>query len=76
MKNKPHLKLKSGQVIIVQMDSVIIRPTNPYLTTPGATIHDHYGDILSQGDILVTSIYEKPRSSDITRGLQKMEQIL
>nr|YP_009141491.1 RNA polymerase beta' subunit [Lathyrus tingitanus]AIL56017.1 RNA polymerase beta' subunit [Lathyrus tingitanus] len=75
MKNGPHLKLKSGQVITVQMDSVIIRSANPYLATPGATIHGHYGEILSQGDILVTFIYEKSRSGDITQGLPKVEQI-
>ncbi|CAI8612219.1 unnamed protein product [Vicia faba] len=76
MKNGPHLKLKSGQVITVQMDSVIIRLANPYLATPEATIHGHYGEILSQGDILVTFIYEKSRSGDITQGLPKVEQIL
>nr|AIK21078.1 RNA polymerase beta' subunit [Lathyrus ochroleucus] len=75
MKNGPHLKLKSGQVITVQMDSVIIRSANPYLATPEATIHGHYGQILSQGDILVSFIYEKSRSSDITQGLPKVEQI-
>ncbi|KAI5382342.1 DNA-directed RNA polymerase subunit beta'', variant 2 (chloroplast) [Lathyrus oleraceus] len=42
----------------------------------GATIHGHYGEILSQGDILVTFIYEKSRSGDITQGLPKVEQIL
>jgi len=76
MKNGPHLKLKSGQVITVQMDSVIIRLANPYLAIPRATIHGHYGEILSQGDILVTFIYEKSRSGDITQGLPKVEQIL
>nr|YP_009657050.1 RNA polymerase beta'' subunit [Medicago intertexta]QCO73951.1 RNA polymerase beta'' subunit [Medicago intertexta] len=76
MKNGPHLKRKSGQVITVQMDSVIIRSANPYLATPGATIHGHYGEILYQGDILVTFIYEKSRSGDITQGLPKVEQIL
>ncbi|AET01025.1 DNA-directed RNA polymerase subunit beta [Medicago truncatula] len=67
MKNGPHLKLKSGQVITIQMDSVIIRSANPYLATPEATIHSHYGEILYQGDILVTFIYEKSRSGDITQ---------
>ncbi|CAK8565559.1 unnamed protein product [Lathyrus sativus] len=75
MKNGPHLKLKSGQVITVQVDSVIIRSANPYLATPESTIHGHYGEILSQGDILVTFLYEKSRSSDITQGLPKVEQI-
>nr|YP_010389602.1 RNA polymerase beta'' subunit [Chesneya acaulis]UPT34346.1 RNA polymerase beta'' subunit [Chesneya acaulis] len=74
MKNGPHLKLKSGQVLTVQMDSVIIRSANPYLATPGATIHGHYGEILYEGDILTTFIYEKSRSSDITQGLPKVEQ--
>nr|YP_010223129.1 RNA polymerase beta'' subunit [Nanhaia speciosa]UCJ03241.1 RNA polymerase beta'' subunit [Nanhaia speciosa] len=75
-KNGPHLKLKSGQVITLQIDSVIIRSANPYLATPGATIHGHYGEILYEGDILVTFIYEKSRSGDITQGLPKVEQIL
>nr|YP_009680112.1 RNA polymerase beta'' subunit [Campylotropis macrocarpa]AYA54259.1 RNA polymerase beta'' subunit [Campylotropis macrocarpa] len=73
-KNAPHLK--SGQVLTVQMDSVGIRSANPYLATPGATVHGHYGEILSEGDILVTYIYEKSRSGDITQGLPKVEQVL
>nr|QUO99568.1 RNA polymerase beta'' subunit [Berchemia flavescens] len=73
-KNGPHLK--SGQVIIVQIDSVVIRSAKPYLATPGATVHGHYGEILSKGDTLVTFIYEKSRSGDITQGLPKVEQVL
>ncbi|XP_034198225.1 DNA-directed RNA polymerase subunit beta''-like [Prunus dulcis] len=68
--------LKSGQVIIVQIDSVVIRSAKPYLATPGATVHGHYGEILSEGDTLVTFIYEKSRSGDITQGLPKVEQVL
>ncbi|KAK7315189.1 hypothetical protein VNO77_33724 [Canavalia gladiata] len=56
------------------MDSVGIRSANPYLATPGATVHGHYGEILYEGDILVTFIYEKSRSGDITQGLPKVEQ--
>nr|YP_010388217.1 RNA polymerase beta'' subunit [Orostachys minuta]UPO69194.1 RNA polymerase beta'' subunit [Orostachys minuta] len=73
-KNRPHLK--SGQVLIVQVDSIIIRSAKPYLATPGATVHGHYGEILSTGDTLVTFIYEKSRSGDITQGLPKVEQVL
>nr|YP_010176628.1 RNA polymerase beta'' subunit [Duranta erecta]QSQ72386.1 RNA polymerase beta'' subunit [Duranta erecta] len=73
-KNAPHLK--SGQVILVQADSVVIRSAKPYLATPGATVHGHYGEILYQGDTLMTCIYEKSRSSDITQGLPKVEQVL
>nr|WGM81804.1 RNA polymerase beta'' subunit [Morus celtidifolia]WGM82476.1 RNA polymerase beta'' subunit [Morus rubra] len=73
-KHGPHLK--SGQVIIVQIDSVVIRSAKSYLATPGATVHGHYGEILSEGDTLVTFIYEKSRSGDITQGLPKVEQVL
>ena len=73
-KNRPHLK--SGQVIFIQVDSVVIRSAKPYLATSGATVHGHYGEILYEGDILVTFIYEKSRSGDITQGLPKVEQVL
>ncbi|KAL8547810.1 hypothetical protein ACS0TY_007224 [Phlomoides rotata] len=55
----PHLK--SGQVILVQVDSIVIRSVKTYLATPGATVHGHYGEILSD---------------DITQGLPKVEQVL
>nr|UFK62610.1 RNA polymerase beta'' subunit [Psychotria rubra] len=73
-KNRPHLK--SGQVIFIQVDSVVIRSAKPYLATSGATVHGHYGKIFYEGDILVTFIYEKSRSGDITQGLPKVEQVL
>nr|AIN75580.1 RNA polymerase beta' subunit [Campanula americana] len=67
--------LKSGQVLIVQVDSVIIRSAKPYLAIPGATVHGDYGKILHKGDTLITFLYEKSRSSDITQGLPKVEQV-
>nr|YP_009570685.1 RNA polymerase beta subunit [Frankenia pulverulenta]QBC67677.1 RNA polymerase beta subunit [Frankenia pulverulenta] len=68
--------LKSGQIIIVQGDSLVLRSAKPYLATPGATVHGHYGEILDEGNTLVTFIYEKSRSGDITQGLPKVEQVL
>nr|YP_010156196.1 RNA polymerase beta'' subunit [Pilea monilifera]QQY85834.1 RNA polymerase beta'' subunit [Pilea monilifera] len=73
-KHGPHLK--SGQVIIVQIDSVVIRSAKAYFATPGATVHGRYGEILFEGDTLITFIYEKARSGDITQGLPKVEQVL
>ena len=73
-KNGPHLK--SGQVIIVHVDSIGLRLAKPYLATTGATVHGHYGEILYKGDTLITFIYEKSRSGDITQGLPKVEQVL
>nr|YP_009241736.1 RNA polymerase beta' subunit [Tofieldia thibetica]AMQ13310.1 RNA polymerase beta' subunit [Tofieldia thibetica] len=69
-------QIKSGQVLIVHVDSLVIRSAKPYLATPGATVHGHYGEILYEGDTLVTFIYEKSRSGDITQGLPKVEQVL
>nr|YP_010736960.1 RNA polymerase beta'' subunit [Commelina benghalensis]WEP24909.1 RNA polymerase beta'' subunit [Commelina benghalensis] len=74
-KNEPHVK-KSGQIIIVHVDSLVIRLAKPYLATPGATVHGHYRKLLYEGDTLVTFIYEKSKSGDITQGLPKVEQIL
>nr|YP_009569014.1 RNA polymerase beta subunit [Ancistrocladus tectorius]QBC66338.1 RNA polymerase beta subunit [Ancistrocladus tectorius] len=73
-KNGPNLK--SGQILIVQVNSVVIRSAKTYLATPGATVHGHYGEILYEGDTLLTFIYEKSRSGDITQGLPKVEQVL
>nr|QUM11574.1 RNA polymerase beta'' subunit [Clivia caulescens] len=75
VKYGPHIK-KSGQILIVHVDSLVIRSAKPYLATPGATVRGHYGETLSEGDTLVTFIYEKSRSGDITQGLPKVEQIL
>nr|YP_010503906.1 RNA polymerase beta'' subunit [Chrysosplenium delavayi]UXE32455.1 RNA polymerase beta'' subunit [Chrysosplenium delavayi] len=73
-KNGPHLK--SGQVLIIKVDSIVIRSAKTYLATPGASVRGHYGEILYEGDTLVTFIYEKSRSGDITQGLPKVEQVL
>jgi DNA-directed RNA polymerase subunit beta' len=45
------------------------------LVTPGTTVHGHYGEILYEGNTLITFLYEKSRSGDITRGLRKAEQV-
>nr|QUB02332.1 RNA polymerase beta' subunit [Palisota barteri] len=74
-KDEPHVK-KSGQIFIVHVDSLVIRLAKPYLATPGATVHGHYRKLLYEGDTLVTFIYEKSKSGDITQGLPKVEQIL
>nr|YP_010233676.1 RNA polymerase beta'' subunit [Juncus effusus]QSZ78344.1 RNA polymerase beta'' subunit [Juncus effusus] len=65
---------KSGQIVIVNLDSLVIRSAKPYLVTSGGTIHGHYGKILDEGDVLVTFLYEKSKSSDITQGLPKVEK--
>ncbi|KAJ6965888.1 DNA-directed RNA polymerase subunit beta'' [Populus alba x Populus x berolinensis] len=57
---------------------IILSSSNCFRMDPsnGATVHGHYGEILYEGDTLVTFIYEKSRSGDITQGLPKVEQVL
>nr|YP_010290864.1 RNA polymerase beta'' subunit [Gahnia tristis]ULQ66021.1 RNA polymerase beta'' subunit [Gahnia tristis] len=73
--DEPYVK-KSGQILIINLDSLVIRSAKPYLLTSGGTVHGHYGEIFYKGDVLVTFLYEKSRSSDITQGLPKVEQII
>ena len=71
--DEPYVK-KSGQIVIINLDSLVIRSAKPYLLTSGTTIHGHYGEIFYKGDALVTFLYEKSRSSDITQGLPKVDK--
>jgi DNA-directed RNA polymerase subunit beta' len=71
--DEPYVK-KSGQIVIINLDSLVIRSAKSYLLTSGTTIHGHYGEIFYKGDALVTFLYEKSRSSDITQGLPKVEK--
>ena len=53
-----------------------VRLAKPYLATDGATIHNNYGEIVKEGDKLITLIYERLKSGDIIQGLPKVEQLL
>jgi len=66
---------QSGQVFIIQVDSVVIRLAKPFLMIPGAKVHGHYGELIYEGETLATFLYEKSRSSDITQGLPKVEKM-
>nr|YP_010567141.1 RNA polymerase beta'' subunit [Vallisneria denseserrulata x Vallisneria spiralis]UZC33369.1 RNA polymerase beta'' subunit [Vallisneria denseserrulata x Vallisneria spiralis] len=70
------LQIESGQVFIVYMDSLVIRSAKPYLVTSGTKVLGTYGKFIDKGDTLVTFLYEKPKSSDITQGLPKVERVL
>jgi len=68
---------ESGQIIAIYEDfSSVIRLAKPYLTTGKATIHNHYGEIVKEGDTLITLVYERLKSGDIIQGLPKVEQLL
>ena len=68
--------LQSGQIVAIDKDYFSIRAAKPYLATQGATIHKDYGDIIREGDTLITLLYDRLRSGDIIQGLPKVEQLL
>nr|UCU09293.1 RNA polymerase beta'' subunit [Cycas media subsp. media] len=65
----------SGQIIVVHEESLVIRLAELYLATRRATVHGHYGEIINEGDTLITLIYERFKSGDIIQGLPKVEQL-
>nr|YP_010249920.1 RNA polymerase beta'' subunit [Polytrichum commune]QTT78357.1 RNA polymerase beta'' subunit [Polytrichum commune] len=67
---------ESGQIIAISFNSLILRLAKPYLATGGATIHNNYGEIIKEGDTLITLVYERLKSGDIIQGLPKVEQLL
>nr|YP_009670515.1 RNA polymerase beta'''' subunit [Passiflora suberosa]QCX29782.1 RNA polymerase beta'''' subunit [Passiflora suberosa] len=69
-------RLKSGQVIIVHVESIVLRSAKPYLVTSETKIYQNYGEIVYRGDPLFSFMYEKSKSSDITQGLPKVERML
>nr|YP_010189024.1 RNA polymerase beta'' subunit [Ptychomnion cygnisetum]QZJ47827.1 RNA polymerase beta'' subunit [Ptychomnion cygnisetum] len=69
---KTKVFLKEAHISFVK----IIRLAKPYLTTGRATIHNNYGEIVKEGDTLITLVYERSKSGDIIQGLPKVEQLL
>nr|YP_009682228.1 RNA polymerase beta' subunit [Fissidens nobilis]QDQ38640.1 RNA polymerase beta' subunit [Fissidens nobilis] len=68
---------ESGQIVAIYEDSSsVVRSAKPYLATDGATIHNNYGEIVKEGDTLITLVYERLKSGDIIQGLPKVEQLL
>nr|YP_010466172.1 RNA polymerase beta chain [Haplopteris ensiformis]UQV94621.1 RNA polymerase beta chain [Haplopteris ensiformis] len=68
--------LQSGQVIVIQQNSILIRTAKVILATRGASPHKISGDIMEKGDTLITLPYDRLKSGDITQGLPKVEQLL
>jgi DNA-directed RNA polymerase subunit beta' len=72
-----HTFYESGQIVAIYEDfSSVVRLAKPYLATSKATIHNNYGEIVKEGDTLITLIYERLKSGDIIQGLPKVEQLL
>ncbi|MCO5605507.1 hypothetical protein L7F22_059690 [Adiantum nelumboides] len=68
--------LQSGQVIAIHQSYSLVRTGKTLLVTRGANPHRISGDIIEEGDTLITLPYDRLKSGDITQGLPKVEQLL
>lgn len=73
---KDYACFKSGQVIAIQQNYFLIRTGKTLLATRGANPHKISGDIIEEGETLMTLPYDRLKSGDITQGLPKVEQLL
>nr|YP_009691001.1 RNA polymerase beta'' subunit [Saccoloma inaequale]QEG57781.1 RNA polymerase beta'' subunit [Saccoloma inaequale] len=73
---KNNVCIQSGQIVAIHQDYLLIRTGKPLLATRGATLQKTSGDIIGEGDTLITLPYDRSRSGDTTQGLPKVEQLL
>nr|AYB71630.1 RNA polymerase beta'' subunit [Deparia lancea] len=68
--------IRSGQVVAIHRDYLLVRTGRTLLATRGATPHKISGDTIGEGDTSITLPYDRLKSGDITQGLPKVEQLL
>nr|YP_010395670.1 RNA polymerase beta'' subunit [Cyathea lepifera]UQJ73745.1 RNA polymerase beta'' subunit [Cyathea lepifera] len=68
--------LQSGQVVAIHHDYLLTRTAKPLLATRGAILQKNSGDIIGEGDTLITLPHDRLRSGDTIQGLPKVEQLL
>jgi len=66
----------SGQVVLAENKSIIIRKGRPYLVNTGAQLQCDQGHLVQRGDQLAALIYERVKTADIVQGLPRVEELL
>lgn len=66
----------TGRIIAINNHYIILHLTKLYLTTPKGNIYVHSKETVTKGKTLLSLIYERLKTSDITQGLPKAEQLL
>ena len=66
----------SGRIVNLNKQYCTIQLAKPYLTMPKASIYVDNQEPIQAGKTLLSLIYERLRTSDITQGLPKAEQLL
>ena len=67
---------KSGSLIYLTEKQSILRLIQPFLLTGDAVIHVPCFHLINDGEILMTSLYEQLKTSDIVQGLPKADRLL
>jgi hypothetical protein len=66
----------AGRIINMNNKYYTLQVAKPYLTMPKASIYVYNKEPIPEGKTLLSLIYERLRTSDITQGLPKAEQLL
>jgi RNA polymerase Rpb1, domain 5/RNA polymerase Rpb1, domain 4 len=66
----------AGRIINMNHKYDTLQVAKPYLTMPKASIYVYNKEPIPEGKTLLSLIYERLRTSDITQGLPKAEQLL
>ncbi len=66
----------AGRIVSINKYNSTLQLAKPYLTMPKAKIYVYNKEPIPEGKTLLSLIYERLRTSDITQGLPKAEQLL
>ena len=67
---------ESGQIVMTNDSSVVLRLARPYRVSTGAVLHIENGDLVQRGDNLVLLVFERAKTGDIIQGLPRIEELL
>lgn len=70
------VNIDSGRIVSINKQYCTLQLAKPYLTMPKASIYVNNQEPIQAGKTLLSLIYERLRTSDITQGLPKAEQLL
>nr|YP_010733694.1 RNA polymerase beta'' subunit [Gayralia brasiliensis]YP_010733768.1 RNA polymerase beta'' subunit [Monostroma nitidum]WEG92965.1 RNA polymerase beta'' subunit [Gayralia brasiliensis]WEG93039.1 RNA polymerase beta'' subunit [Monostroma nitidum] len=66
---------KSGQILILQPNKIVLRNAKPFLLPSGSLYHFVSGDFIKAQSPLLTLKYKSLQTQDIVQGIPKIEQL-
>ena len=68
--------IESGQMIYLSQNTLIVRLVQPFLLTSDAVLHVSSYELIYQGEMVITLLYEQLKTTDIVQGLPKADKLL